>query len=71
VRRTSPNGKRDPLRDPADLRLAYGIDLAPLFALRVYLQALARHVRLDGLDPVRMFRALTAAGQDGRACIPA
>jgi replication initiation protein RepC len=42
ARRSSPNGKRYQVRDDsADVRLTYGIDLSPLFAMRNHLTALA------------------------------
>lgn len=42
ARRSSPNGKRYQVRDDsADVRLTYGIDLSPLFAIRNHLAALA------------------------------
>ncbi len=42
ARRSSPNGKRYQVRDDsADVRLTYGIDLSPLFAIRNQLTALA------------------------------
>lgn len=42
ARRSSPNGKRYQVRDDcADVRLTYGIDLSPLFAIRNHLTALA------------------------------
>jgi replication initiation protein RepC len=42
ARRSSPNGKRYQVRDDcADVRLTYGIDLSPLFAIRDHLIALA------------------------------
>ena len=42
ARRSSPNGKRYQVRDAtADVRLTYGIDLSPLFAIRNHLTALA------------------------------
>ena len=42
ARRSSPNGKRYQVRDDtADVRLTYGIDLSPLFAIRNHLSALA------------------------------
>ena len=42
VRRASPNGKRYQLRaDGAEIRLTYGLDLAPLFKIRDHLVALA------------------------------
>lgn len=50
VRRSSPNGKRYQVRDDAsDIRLTYGIDLSPLFAIRDHLQALAEQCRQDAL----------------------
>ena len=42
ARRSSPNGKRYQVRDDcADVRLTYGIDLSPLFAIRNHLTSLA------------------------------
>lgn len=42
ARRSSPNGKRYQVRDDAaHVRLTYGIDLSPLFAIRNHLTALA------------------------------
>lgn len=42
ARTSSPNGKRYQVRDEcADVKLTYGIDLSPLFALRDHLAALA------------------------------
>ncbi|MDE3026899.1 MAG: hypothetical protein KGH84_00700 [Paracoccaceae bacterium] len=42
ARRSSPNGKRYQVRDDsADVKLTYGIDLSPLFAIRKHLTALA------------------------------
>jgi replication initiation protein RepC len=42
ARRSSPNGKRYQVRDDsADVRLTYGIDISPLFAIRNHLTALA------------------------------
>jgi replication initiation protein RepC len=42
ARRSSPNGKRFQVRDDsAEVRLTYGIDISPLFAIRDHLTALA------------------------------
>lgn len=49
-RRMSPNGKRYRVRDTGEtVALTYGIDLAPLFALRDHLEALAEQVRQDAI----------------------
>jgi replication initiation protein RepC len=48
TRRSSPNGKRYQVRDDyADVRLTYGIDLSPLFAIRDHLTALAEQCLRD------------------------
>lgn len=47
-RRSSPNGKRYQVRDESsDVRLTYGIDLSPLFAIREHLTALAEQCMRD------------------------
>lgn len=47
-RRSSPNGKRYQVRDEsAVVRLTYGIDLSPLFAIREHLTALAEQCMRD------------------------
>lgn len=48
ARRSSPNGKRYQVRDDCtDVRLTYGIDLSPLFAIRDHLEALAEQCLRD------------------------
>ena len=49
-RRTSPNGKRYQVRNEHhDAMLTYGIDLAPLFHIQSYLEALAEDCRLEAV----------------------
>lgn len=50
ARKQSPNGKRYQIRSTeAEMRLVYGIDLSPLFALLHHLEALAERVKQDDL----------------------
>jgi replication initiation protein RepC len=68
-RRPSPNGKRYVVRDDeSQTHLAYGIDMAPLFALRHHLEALAddcaREARRIAVLKARIRDALFHAGAD-------
>lgn len=50
ARQSSPNGKRYQVRDEvSDIRLTYGIDLSPLFAIHDHLRALADQCRQEML----------------------